>query len=858
LEEEAMKNIGLKEKIHVASLMALLVLTCGIVGHAQQAAPSGAVSVTVPRMMRFSGTVTDTRGKAMSGVAGITFSIYKEQQGGAALWMETQNVNLDSTGHYTTLLGSTKPEGLPQDLFTSGEARWVEVQVQEQPESRRVLLLSVPYALKAADAETVGGLPASAFVLAAPSNNVGNGPTSPASSASTQNVLTPGTITGSGTPGFLPDFTGAATIGNSAVFQSGTSPTARIGINTSTPTTNLDVNGGAAVRGTFSLPATGTATSASGKKSEPENLAASAFNSGTGAAVTQTFQLTAEPVGNNTATPSGSLNLLFGQGVSTPAETGLKISSKGILTFATGQPFPGAGTVKSVLSGAGLTGGPITNVGTLSIASAGVTNAMLANPSLTIHAGTDLLGGGLVSLGGSTTLNVDTSKVPQLNTPNTFTGNQTVNGNISAGAGNISAWNISAINTVTSGGGGYYIGPDLFAWGATQPYDNVLLGFTGNTSLQAGGGGGNTATGFRAFASDTLGYQNTSSGYYALNANTQGNQNVADGAQALALNTLGSNNTAIGHSALYGGTGNYNTAIGHSALYSNGTGNYNTAIGYQAGTVSLGGLTNATAIGALATVTASNSVVLGSIKGVQAAAADTNVGIGTTAPAARLHIGPANSTGLRIEGPNSAGTGTFAASLGGFGDFNIDAVGIVAGRFSVKENGHVNIGLVTVPRILSVGQFLGHPIADGWDTYSSRRWKTNIQTLNGALGKVEQLRGVSYDLKDSGKHQIGVIAEEVGAVVPEVVTWEKNGKDAQSVDYSRLTALLIEATKEQQTLICQQQQRIQAQEARLKIQQAQIGELTREVRAVRVALESGRRTGSDVRTAEADVSPTLQ
>ncbi len=56
----------------------------------------------------------------------------------------------------------------------------------------------------------------------------------------------------------------------------------------------------------------------------------------------------------------------------------------------------------------------------------------------------------------------------------------------------------------------------------------------------------------------------------------------------------------------------------------------------------------------------------------------------------------------------------------------------------------------------------GHPVADGWDRFSSRRWKTNIQTLHGALAKVEQLRGVSYDLKDSGKHEVGVIAEEAG------------------------------------------------------------------------------------------------
>ena len=78
---------------------------------------------------------------------------------------------------------------------------------------------------------------------------------------------------------------------------------------------------------------------------------------------------------------------------------------------AKGQTFPGAGTVTSVGSGAGLTGGPITGSGSLSIASGGVSNAMLANPSLTVTAGTDLTGGGLVSLGGSTTLNVDTTKV---------------------------------------------------------------------------------------------------------------------------------------------------------------------------------------------------------------------------------------------------------------------------------------------------------------------------------------------------------------------------------------------------------------------------------------------------------------
>jgi hypothetical protein len=145
----------------------------------------------------------------------------------------------------------------------------------------------------------------------------------------------------------------------------------------------------------------------------------------------------------------------------------------------------------------------------------------------------------------------------------------------------------------------------------------------------------------------------------------------------------------------------------------------------------------------------------------------------------------------------------------------------------------------------------GPAIADGWTTYSSRRWKTNIHTLNGALEKVEQLRGVSYDLKDNGKHEIGVIAEEVGAVVPEIVSWEKNGKDAKGVDYSRLTALLIEATKEQQALIDKQEAQIQAQQAQVAAQQVQI---KAQQAAARVRQRQIAKLSLQVRTVQATVS----
>lgn len=87
---------------------------------------------------------------------------------------------------------------------------------------------------------------------------------------------------------------------------------------------------------------------------------------------------------------------------------------------------------------------------------------------------------------------------------------------------------------------------------------------------------------------------------------------------------------------------------------------------------------------------------------------------------------------------------------------------------------------------------------------SSRRWKTNIEPLEHALDKVQQLYGVSFDWKDDGKHDIGLIAEDVGEIIPEVVTYEENMEDAIAIDYSHLVAVLIEAIKEQQKIIDEQ------------------------------------------------------
>jgi hypothetical protein len=378
----------------------------------------------LPRLVRFGGTVKDLNGNPMTGVVGITFAFYSEKTGGSPLWLETQNATADGTGHYTVLLGSTKPEGLPAELFTSEQARWVGVQVSGQPEQPRVLLVSAPYALKAGDAETIGGLPPSAFVLAAPVA-IGSAPGGSSPATIPPPAATDVTTTG-GTLNYLPIFSGATTIIDSAVFQTGSGTSAKVGINTTTPVVQLDVNGSGNIRGTLSLPATGVATATVGKNSQPLSLTASAFNSTSSTALNQVFHLQAEPAGNDTTAPSGTLNLLFGEGATAPSETGLKFSSKGLVTFATGQTFPGVGSVTSVTAGAGLAGGTITKTGTISLAAGGVTNTDLAHSSLTVTAGTDLTGGGLVALGGATTLKLDTTKVPTLAAANNFTSTQTL------------------------------------------------------------------------------------------------------------------------------------------------------------------------------------------------------------------------------------------------------------------------------------------------------------------------------------------------------------------------------------------------------------------------------------------------
>jgi hypothetical protein len=339
----------------------------------------------------------------------------------------------------------------------------------------------------------------------------------------------------------------------------------------------------------------------------------------------------------------------------------------------------GTGTITGITTaaGSGLSGGGTSGVLTLTN-----TGLLGITPSTGI-----LLSGSQVP-----TIAINPAVVPQLNVANTFTGNQTVNGTL------------SATGVVT--GSGFQIGSNLFDYG-NYSNGNAFLGFAGNGTITGGGntasgalalasssgGWDNTANGFSALRyntggvwntatgafvleNNTTGSYNTADGYYSLGLNTTGSYNTATGLQALLDNNTGSNNTASGFGALgYNTTGGNNTGVGWQALVSNTTGagnvaggynalgwnttgSNNTAVGYQAGynngnystgsnntflgadtvTGNQYALNNATAIGANAEVLESNAVVLGSINGVNGATANVNVGIGTTTPAYGLDV----------------------------------------------------------------------------------------------------------------------------------------------------------------------------------------------------------------------------
>lgn len=159
---------------------------------------------------------------------------------------------------------------------------------------------------------------------------------------------------------------------------------------------------------------------------------------------------------------------------------------------------------------------------------------------------------------------------------------------------------------------------------------------------------------------NTTGHSNAFFGSSAGLSNTTGNDNALFGRLAGFRNTIGDRNSFFGVLAgEHNTTGHHNSFFGSLTGFQNKTGTYNTSIGSFAG-VGNDNLTNATAIGAHAQVSQNNSLVLGSINGINFATSDTNVGIGTTAPQARLEVRNGNilmgspGQGIILKSPDGA------------------------------------------------------------------------------------------------------------------------------------------------------------------------------------------------------------
>lgn len=365
---------------------------------------------------------------------------------------------------------------------------------------------------------------------------------------------------------------------------------------------------------------------------------------------------------------------------------------------------------------------------------------------------------------------------------------------------------------------------------------------TNNTFLGAAAGnftstglGRNTGVGSTALYSIDTGIENTATGYSSLRFNTEGNDNTAAGYDSLYANTKGSSNTALGSGNLGSNTtASRNTAIGAEALlsqfFSNGDlawNSDNTAIGYaalryNAPNATTNGINN-TAVGVdtlLLNARGSNNTALGKEagRGNQYGSGNLFLGFGagySETGSNRLHI--ANSSSATLI----------------YGQFDTSMVGIntTAPTKTLDVNGSLRVRNLSGTAATTVCRDANGVLAG---CSSDARLKREVVTLSeqmDVLAALAQLRGVTFywdtanaKARDLGTQQeLGLIAQEVEAVLPEVVGTNPDGY--KYLEYAKLTAFLIEVNKAQQTQIQAQAERLTQLEQKIQEIQAGSGEI---------------------------------
>jgi len=181
-----------------------------------------------------------------------------------------------------------------------------------------------------------------------------------------------------------------------------------------------------------------------------------------------------------------------------------------------------------------------------------------------------------------------------------------------------------------------------------------------------------------------------------------------------------------------------------------------------------------------------------------------NVGIGTTNPSVKLHIQDGNTGFLfKDSGSTSGYTTTFSEDNTGLkighnsGSRDIQFQTNSNTKMTIHADGNVGIGTTNPGERLEVN---GNVKASAFLYSSDINLKQNIQNIPNALQKIQQLNGVYFQWKESGKDGVGVIAQDIEKVFPELVATDPN-TGLKSVSYGNLVAPLIEAIKEQQKQI---------------------------------------------------------
>src|SRR5271157_495999 len=786
----------------------------GSIGSAQQASTTG-----VPNLIRYSGTLKDAQGAVPSEkTLGVTFAIYKQQDGGAPIWQETQNVTPEASGQYSVVLGGTTATGLPGDLFSQQEQRWLGVQVQGQTEQARVLLVAVPYAFEAVEAQRLAGHSATEFVTSDTLQSAVQQQLQQQPVVVTNFTAQPGTGTKALSQGPT-NFTGATADQIVGVTQTGTGA----GVSSSAPNEALvgtataasgqsyglygiaNGTGGIAVKGLANSPK-GATNGVNGEVSSPAGIAG-VFNNDAGGQI-----LSGQNNGIEEFSVDGSGNV---KAAGTFTGTSFTGSFTGSGAGLTGIPFSGlSGTLlPGQLSGAypnalTLANGANIFTGSFTGSGAGLTGILFSQ-----------LGG---ILGSSQFSGSYGNAVTLSNAANTYYGNGSHLSGVVAGPGspfyiqngaslqsganfNISgSGSANSFNSATT----YQIGGSVVLGIGSAADQNVFLGvgagvvnvagtgkFNTFSGYQAGNsnttGTSNTFSGYQAGKSNNTGISNTFSGYQAGKSNTSGKYNTFSGGSAGASNTMGSYNTFSSYGAGSSNTmGSYNTFSSYGAGSLNTTGNYNTYSGYAAGFFNTTGNNNTFyGVNAGLNNTSSNNTFVGYQAGLNNKTGSSDIYIGSEGP-----VSGTESNAIRIGDPSAQSTAYIA------GVFGVTSPSGIA----VYINSNGQLGTLT----------------------SSLRFKEQVRDMGDSTNALMKLRPVTFFYKpeySKGERtlQYGLIAEEVAKVYPELVAYDSDGQP-YTVRYQYLAIMLLNEVQKQYgraqaeaKVITAQEQKIEELEQRL-------------------------------------------